>query len=83
MFEPTPAADAPKEIVHLILGSLQFSDAALRVHGHPDLLRVAEAIHGLDFTPFNEAIWIKEPGKGAGRLASGRLDPLGQPGPRR
>lgn len=64
MYEPTPAADAPREIVHLILGSLQFSDAALRVYGHPDLLRVAEAIHGPDFTPFNEAIWIKEPGKG-------------------
>jgi ectoine hydroxylase-related dioxygenase (phytanoyl-CoA dioxygenase family) len=64
MFEPTPAADMPKEIVHLILGSLQFSAAALRVYGHPDLLRVAEAIHGRDFVPFNEAIWIKEPGKG-------------------
>jgi len=65
MFEPTPAADAPREVVYLILGSLQFSEATLRVYGHPDLLRVAEAIHGPDFTPFNEAIWIKEPGKGA------------------
>src|ERR1700761_1890610 len=53
MYEPTPAADAPREIVHLVLGSLQFSEAALRVYGHPDLLRVAEAVHGPDFTPFN------------------------------
>jgi hypothetical protein len=64
MFEPTPAANTPREIVHLVLGSLQFSEAALRVYGHPDLLRVAEAVHGADFVPFNEAIWIKEPGKG-------------------
>ena len=28
MFEPTPAADAPKEVVYLILGSLQFSAAS-------------------------------------------------------
>ena len=65
MFEPKPAADAPKEVVYLILGSLQFSDAALRVYGHPDLLAVAAAVNGDDFVPFNEAIFIKEPGLGA------------------
>jgi hypothetical protein len=64
MFEPAAPADAPKEIVQLILGSLQFSDAHLRLYGHPDLLRVAAAINGEDFVPFNEAIWIKEPGRG-------------------
>ena len=65
MYEPTPALDAPKEVVYLILGSLQFSEAALRVYGHPQLLAVAAAINGPDFTPFNEALFIKEPGKGA------------------
>lgn len=65
MFEPKAAADAPKEIVYLILGSLQFSEAALRVYGHPGLLAVAAAINGEDFTPFNEALFIKEPGRGA------------------
>lgn len=65
MYEPEPLADAPKEIVYLILGSLQFSEAALRVYGHPDLLGVAAAIHGEDFVPFNEALFIKEPGLGA------------------
>lgn len=65
MFEPTAAADAPKEIVYLILGSLQFSEAALRVYGHPQLLAVAAAINGPDFAPFNEALFIKEPGRGA------------------
>jgi hypothetical protein len=65
MFEPAPAADAPKEIVYLILGSLQFSEAALRVYGHPHLLAVAAAVNGDDFVPFNEALFIKEPGRGA------------------
>ena len=65
MTEPTPAADAPAEVVYLILGSLQFSDAALRVYGHPKLLGVAAAVNGEDFVPFNEALFIKEPGRGA------------------
>jgi Phytanoyl-CoA dioxygenase (PhyH) len=59
MFEPTAPADAPDYVVQLILGSLQFSDACLRVYGHPELLAVAAAINGADFTPFNEAVWIK------------------------
>jgi hypothetical protein len=65
MYEPKAADGLPREVVYLILGSLQFSEAALRVYGHPGLLAVAAAINGPDFTPFNEAIWIKEPGKGA------------------
>lgn len=64
MFEPTPAADAPEQIVQLVLGSLQFSEACLRVCGHPQLLAIAAAINGEDFTPFNEALWMKEPGRG-------------------
>ena len=32
MFEPKAALGAPKEVVYLILGSLQFSEAALRVY---------------------------------------------------
>jgi len=65
MFEPTAASDAPQDIVYLILGTLQFSEAALRVYGHPDLLAVAAAVNGDDFVPFNEALFIKEPGLGA------------------
>jgi len=65
MYEPRAASGAPKEVVYLILGSLQFSEASLRVYGHPQLLAVAAAINGPDFAPFNEALWIKEPGKGA------------------
>jgi hypothetical protein len=65
MFEPKPEAGAPTEVVYLILGSLQFSEAALRVYGHPQLLAVAAAINGSDFASFNEALFIKEPGRGA------------------
>jgi hypothetical protein len=65
MYEPAAAANGPKEVVYLILGSLQFSEACLRVYGHPGLLAVAAAINGDDFVPFNEALFIKEPGLGA------------------
>ncbi|MCP5152646.1 MAG: phytanoyl-CoA dioxygenase family protein [Ectothiorhodospiraceae bacterium] len=65
MFEPKAADDAPKEVVYLILGSLQFSEACLRVYGHPQLLAVAAAFNGDDFVPFNEALFVKEPGRGA------------------
>jgi len=65
MHEPEAAAGAPDEVVYLILGSLQFSDACLRVYGHPDLLRIAASINGDDFAPFNEALFIKAPGLGA------------------
>jgi hypothetical protein len=65
MYEPKAAADAPKEVVYLILGSLQFSEAALRVYGHPQLLTVVASVNGDDFVPFADAIFIKEPGRGA------------------
>lgn len=65
MTEPEPAADAPAEIVYLMLGSLQFSEACLRAYGHPDLLRIAAAVNGDDFVPFNEALFLKAPGLGA------------------
>ena len=65
MHEPTPADDAPDEVVYLMLGSLQHSEAYLRVYGHPELLAVAAAINGDDFAPFNEALFFKEPGLGA------------------
>ena len=64
MHEPQPPAEAPEFIPQLVLGSLQFSDACLRVYGHPGLLAVAATINGEDFTPFNEAVWIKHPGLG-------------------
>ena len=60
MTEPTPAPGVPEQVLQLIVGTLQFSDACLRFYGHPQLLAVAAAVNGDDFTPFNEAIWIKQ-----------------------
>ncbi|MAJ59268.1 MAG: phytanoyl-CoA dioxygenase [bacterium TMED88] len=59
------AADAPAEAPFILFGSLQFSDAALRLYGQPDLLRVAAEINGDDFAPFTDVLFIKDPGRGA------------------
>lgn len=59
------ASDAPAEAPFILVGSLQFSEAALRMYAHPELLKVAAAINGDDFAPFNEVLFIKDPGLGA------------------
>ncbi|WP_306252814.1 phytanoyl-CoA dioxygenase family protein [Parvularcula sp. IMCC14364] len=56
---------APDAAPFILLGSLQFSEAALRIYGHPELLKVAAAINGEDFAPFNEVLFIKDAGLGA------------------
>ena len=60
MYEPSAPSNAP-EACFKSYWALQFSDAHLRLYGHPELLRVAASINGEDFVPFNEAIWIKHP----------------------
>jgi hypothetical protein len=57
--------NAPKDAPFILSGSLQFSDAALRLYAHPQLLAVAASINGRDFAPFNEVLFIKDPGLGA------------------
>ena len=64
MAEPIPPAGAPDEIIYMMFGMCQNMDAGLRLYGHPQLLAVAESINGPDFTPFNDAIFIKQPGLG-------------------
>ncbi len=64
MTEPEAPMDAPDEVLLRVSGILQFMDSALRLYGHPGLLRVAEAVNGPDFTPFTSGIWIKQPGLG-------------------
>ena len=59
------AKDEPPEAPFILFGSLQFSDAALRLYGHPELLRVAAEINGQDFAPFTDVLFIKDPGRGA------------------
>ncbi len=65
MAELEPPADAPQEVILQISGNLQLMDSCLRLYGHPDLLQIAADINGHDFTPFTDAMWVKEPGLGA------------------
>jgi hypothetical protein len=65
LFEPEAHQAAPKDVPFLLLGSLQHSEACLRVYGHPQLLRIAASINGDDFAPFNESLFIKDAGVGA------------------
>jgi hypothetical protein len=64
MSEPQAAAGAPQDVVFLMRGMCQEMPAALRLYGHPEILAVAEAINGDDFVPFNDAIFVKQPGLG-------------------
>ena len=64
MAEAMADADAPEHVVFLMYGMCMAMPAGLRVYGHPALLAVAEAINGTDFVPFNDAIFVKQPGVG-------------------
>ncbi len=61
MSEPDTPSGAPSYVMQIVVGSLQFSEACLRLYGHPKLLALAAVINGLDFTPHNEGLWIKHP----------------------
>jgi len=61
MIEPTVPQGAPEWVVQVLAGPLQHSEACLRYYGHPELLAIVASINGDDFTPFNEALWVKPP----------------------
>jgi len=65
MFEPTPAEDAPEHVIMSIVATPHFSEAYLRMCGHPELLKLAAAVNGEDFVPFQEGVVIKHAGEGA------------------
>lgn len=65
MSEPTPAQKAPDKVIYMMFNMCEAMDAGLRVYGHPGLLAVAEGINGPDFVPYNDAVFIKQPGLGA------------------
>jgi hypothetical protein len=64
MAEAKADSDAPEHVVFLMYGMCMGMPAGLRVYGHPHLLAIAEAINGTDFVPFNDAIFVKQPGVG-------------------
>jgi hypothetical protein len=64
MAEAKADSDAPEHVVFLMYGMCMGMPSGLRVYGHPHLLAIAEAINGKDFVPFNDAIFVKQPGVG-------------------
>ena len=64
MLEATPDDDSPAWTIANLTGNLQLMESCLRLYGHPGLLAVAEAVLGDDFVPYNEVVFIKEPGLG-------------------
>jgi hypothetical protein len=64
MTQPIPEGDVPDEVPYLMRDMCQAMPAGLRLYGHPQLLAIAEAINGADFVPFNDAIFVKQPGLG-------------------
>ncbi|MBM86275.1 MAG: phytanoyl-CoA dioxygenase [Rhodospirillaceae bacterium] len=64
MMQPRAEADAPEHVVFLMYSMCQSMPAGLRVYGHPQLLAAAASINGEDFVPYNDAIFVKQPGVG-------------------
>jgi len=64
LFEPKAKNDAPVVAPLYLAGSLQYSEACLRLYAHPHLLKLVEAVNGKDFTPFHEGLFIKDAGLG-------------------
>jgi len=65
MAEPRPDEGAPDKIIYMMFNMCETMDAGLRIYGHPGLLAVAQSINGPDFVPYNDAIFVKQPGLGA------------------
>ena len=64
MTQPAPEGEAPEKVVFLMGGMCQIMDSGLRLYGHPRLLAIAASINGDDFVPYNDAIFVKQPGVG-------------------
>lgn len=56
--------DGGRSVVGLISHPLMLMDSALRVYGHPTILRMVEGVNGADFVPFHESIFHKGAGEG-------------------
>ncbi|MDC0068815.1 phytanoyl-CoA dioxygenase family protein [Gammaproteobacteria bacterium] len=64
MTQAAPEATAPDKVVFFMTGMCQIMDSGLRLYGHPGLLSIAASINGDDFVPYNDAIFVKQPGVG-------------------
>ncbi len=57
-------SDAAPAVVGLVAHPLMIMDSALRVYGHPQILKMVEAVNGADFIPFHESVFHKGAGEG-------------------
>jgi len=57
--------DVSAKSIFLMIGLFEQMPSALRLSAHPDMLRLAESLNGPDFVPYNDTIFLKEPGVGA------------------
>ena len=64
MLDPAVPEGAPEWTIERLRGNLQLMDSCLHLYGHPGLLAVVEAVLGPNFVPYNEVVFIKEPGLG-------------------
>ena len=53
-----------RNAVGLVSHPLMMMDSALRVYGHPQILRMVASVNGHDFVPFHEAVFHKAGGVG-------------------
>ena len=60
----TTGADDTGHGVGLVSHPLMMMDSALRVYGHPEILRMVASVNGPDFVPFHESIFHKAAGAG-------------------
>ncbi|MEE2782464.1 MAG: phytanoyl-CoA dioxygenase family protein [Pseudomonadota bacterium] len=58
------AEEDARAVVGLVSHPLMMMDSALRVYGHPKILRMVASINGDDFVPFHEAVFHKGAGDG-------------------
>ncbi len=65
MAEPEAAASAPEYVPFIMYAMCEAMPSGLTLYGHPELLAVAQTLNGMDFVPFNDAIFVKQPGLGA------------------
>jgi hypothetical protein len=64
MNQPAPRSDQQRKVVFIMSGMCQTMASGLRLYGHPKLLAIAASINGDDFVPYNDAIFVKQPGVG-------------------
>jgi hypothetical protein len=64
MSQPVRGSKREQKIVFIMSGMCQTMSSGLRLYGHPKLLAIAASINGDNFVPYNDAIFVKQPGVG-------------------